>query len=185
MIQSFLSLQVFGLLKNVCPFQSGSKNDIYNLSTSIYDLVLIYVCHFHHHHHHHPLRVSQILPLSRYSCCYLGSLHPRNFEIILHEFQFYFLIQIFLYGNEYVSRTDNSIQIVSSSLHVWVFNFNLQFEMSSWKMVKISVSRIGVETVPNGFKLQVIFNLSHCFEEGKSYSSALFQAKHPEINYIY
>ena len=46
------------------------------LSTSIYDLVLIYVCHFHHHH---PLRVSQIWPVSRYSCCYLGSLHPRNF----------------------------------------------------------------------------------------------------------
>ena len=45
------------------------------LSTSIYDLVLIHVCHFHHHH----LIVSQILPLSRYSCCYLGSLHPRNF----------------------------------------------------------------------------------------------------------
>ena len=36
------------------------------LSTSIYDLVLIYVCHFHHHCHH--LIVSQIWPLSRYSC---------------------------------------------------------------------------------------------------------------------
>ena len=44
------------------------------LSTSIYDFVLIYVCHFHHYH----LIVSQIW-LSRYSCFYLGSLHPRNF----------------------------------------------------------------------------------------------------------
>ena len=31
-----------------------TKNVIFTkLSTSIYDLVLIYVCHFHHHHHHH------------------------------------------------------------------------------------------------------------------------------------
>ena len=56
---------------------------LFMLSTSIYDLVLIYVCHFHHHH---PLKVSQILPLLRYSCCYLGSLHPRNFmqKIFVH-----------------------------------------------------------------------------------------------------
>ena len=47
-------------------------------STSIYDLVLIYVCHFHHHF---LLIVIQIWPLSRYSCFYLGSLHPRNFMI--------------------------------------------------------------------------------------------------------
>ena len=45
------------------------------LSTIIYDLVLIYVCHFHHHLLH--LTVSQITALSRYSCLYLGSLHPR------------------------------------------------------------------------------------------------------------
>ena len=32
------------------------------LSTSIYDLVLIYVCHFHHHHH--PLTFPQILLIS-------------------------------------------------------------------------------------------------------------------------
>ena len=49
------------------------------LSTSIYDLVLIYVCHFHHHHP--ALTFPQIWPLSRYSCCYLGSLHPRNFDL--------------------------------------------------------------------------------------------------------
>ena len=42
------------------------------LSTSIYDLVLLHVCHFHHHH----LIVVQ-LSLSRYSCLYLGSLHPK------------------------------------------------------------------------------------------------------------
>ena len=46
------------------------------LSTSIYDLVLIYVCHFHHH----PQTFPQFRTLSRYSCCYLGSLHPRNFR---------------------------------------------------------------------------------------------------------
>ena len=52
------------------------------LSTSIYDLVLLYVCHFHHHFLH--LTVTQILYfssfsliLSRYSCFYLGSQHPR------------------------------------------------------------------------------------------------------------
>ena len=46
---------------------------LHKLSTSIYDLVLIYVCHFLHH----PLRITQITQLSRYSCLYLGSLHPR------------------------------------------------------------------------------------------------------------
>ena len=42
------------------------------LSTSIYDLVLINVCHFHL-----LLSVAQITAISRFSCLYLGSLHPR------------------------------------------------------------------------------------------------------------
>ena len=46
-------------------------------STSIYDLVLLDVCHFHHHQ----VIVTQIWPLSRYSCLYLGSLHPRILKI--------------------------------------------------------------------------------------------------------
>ena len=46
------------------------------LSTSIYDLVLIYVCHFHHHP---PVIFLSNNGLSRYSCLYLGSLHPRIF----------------------------------------------------------------------------------------------------------
>ena len=40
--------------------------------------MLIYVCHFHHHH---CLIVAQLWALSRYSCVYLGSLHPRNFTL--------------------------------------------------------------------------------------------------------
>ena len=32
-----------------------------------------------------PVIVSQIWPLSRYSCCYLGSLHPRNFHSYFSE----------------------------------------------------------------------------------------------------
>ena len=52
------------------------------LSTSIYDLVLLDVCHFHHHHVTHTFlsnhRDSSVFShLSRYSCLYLGSLHPR------------------------------------------------------------------------------------------------------------
>ena len=57
----------------------------YLLSTSIYNLVLIYVCHFHHHF---LLTVIQILYfssfsliLSRYSCFYLGSQYPRIFYL--------------------------------------------------------------------------------------------------------
>ena len=46
-------------------------------STSIYDLVLINVCHFH-------LSVAQIMALSRYSCLYLGS--------CIHEFFNWFWI---------------------------------------------------------------------------------------------
>ena len=50
------------------------------LSTSIYDLVLIYVCLFHHHHHHPVIFLSNH-GLSRYSCLHLGSLHPRIFYL--------------------------------------------------------------------------------------------------------
>ena len=46
--------------------------------SSIYDLVLIYVCHFHHHFLLLHLIVSQTWGLSRYSCFYLGS--------CIHEF---------------------------------------------------------------------------------------------------
>merc|ERR1711963_758846 len=46
------------------------------LSTSIYDLVLIYVCHFHHHPHPPVIFLSNH-GLSRYPCLHLGSLHPR------------------------------------------------------------------------------------------------------------
>ena len=49
---------------------------IWLLSTSIYDLVLIYVCHFHHYHQGTFLSNQG---LSRYSCLHLGSLHPRIF----------------------------------------------------------------------------------------------------------
>ena len=34
-----------------------------------------------------PVTVSQIWPLSRYSCFYLGSLHPRNFRNIMGYFK--------------------------------------------------------------------------------------------------
>ena len=67
------------------PLCDGSNTIL--LSTSIYDLVLIYVCHFHHHFLL-LLTVNQILyfssfslVLSRYSCFYLGSQHPRIFNI--------------------------------------------------------------------------------------------------------
>ena len=53
------------------------------LSTSIYDLVLIYVCHFHHHFLLIVVQImyfsSYFLVLSRYLCFYLGSQHPRIF----------------------------------------------------------------------------------------------------------
>ena len=42
--------------------------------TSVYDLVLLHVCHFHHYH-----LIDVQLSLSRYSCLHLGSLHPRIF----------------------------------------------------------------------------------------------------------
>ena len=51
------------------------------LSTSIYDLVLLHVCHFHHHQHHPTFWQFRI---SRYSCFYLGSLHPRIFQLKMH-----------------------------------------------------------------------------------------------------
>ena len=58
---------------------SWFTNKTFLLSTSIYDLVLIYVCHFHHHHHHPHLTFLSYHWLSRYSCLHLGSLHPRIF----------------------------------------------------------------------------------------------------------
>ena len=52
------------------------------LSTSIYDLKLIYVCHFHHH-----FRVTfpQFHRLSRFPCLHHGSLHPRILEIRMNK----------------------------------------------------------------------------------------------------
>ena len=50
---------------------------MFMLSTSIYDLVLIYVCHFLHHHLQGTFLSNQ--RLSRYSRLHLGSLHPRIF----------------------------------------------------------------------------------------------------------
>ena len=67
-------------------FVCQSTNFTYDviLSTSIYDLVLLDVCHFHHHHHHvthtflsNHWDSSVFSRLSRYSCLHLGSLHPR------------------------------------------------------------------------------------------------------------
>ena len=47
------------------------------LSTRIYDLVLLDVCHFHHTFLSNHWDSSVFSPLSRYSCLYLGYLHPR------------------------------------------------------------------------------------------------------------
>ena len=59
-----------------------SSMDCLILSTSIYDLVLLDVCHFHHQTHtflSNHWDCSEFSRLSRYSCLYLGSLHPRIF----------------------------------------------------------------------------------------------------------
>ena len=54
------------------------------LSMSIYDLVLIYVCHFHHQDH--PVIFLSNHGLSRYSSLHLGSLHPRILLIESYSF---------------------------------------------------------------------------------------------------
>ena len=69
MTHSAFNIQHSGLLA-----EKKKNRVIIFLSTSIYDLVLLHVCHFHHH----CLIVVQ-LSLSRYSCLHLGSLHPRIF----------------------------------------------------------------------------------------------------------
>ena len=56
-------------------FNLGEKWMYLKLSTSIYVLMLLNVCHFHHPHHHQSF--PQIRPILRYSCLYLESLHPR------------------------------------------------------------------------------------------------------------
>ena len=72
MTHSAFNIQHSGLLA-----EKKKNRVIIFLSTSIYDLVLLHVCHFHHH----CLIVVQ-LSLSRYSCLHLGSLHPRIFFLI-------------------------------------------------------------------------------------------------------
>ena len=59
-------------IHNLLPRYKSKK-----LSTSIYNLVLIHVCHFHHQHHHKTFLSNH--GLSRYSCLHLRSLHPRIF----------------------------------------------------------------------------------------------------------
>ena len=58
------------------------------LSTSIYDLVLIYVCHFLHHKTFLSIYSFSLVffILSRYSCLHLGSLHPRIFCQVFTDF---------------------------------------------------------------------------------------------------
>ena len=56
------------------------------LSMSIYDLVLLNLCHFHHHQ---PLIVTQITQRSRYLCFYLGSPSIQEFSKLI------FVIRIF------------------------------------------------------------------------------------------
>ena len=76
------------------------------LSTSMYDLVLIYVCHFHHH----PVIFLSNHGLSRYSCLHLGSLHPRIFYYELSD-NFFLSNQSF----EVPSGSLRYIQVVSGS----------------------------------------------------------------------
>ena len=80
--------EVWMLFESICLWLIYDWLDRVNikeiLSTSIYDLVLIYVCHFHHHFFLLRVTFPQFRTLSRYSCCHLGSLHSRNFfETIL------------------------------------------------------------------------------------------------------
>ena len=55
------------------------------LSTSIYDLVLIYVCHFHHHHHH---RRNGCSTLSSIEILVLLSWIPASKEFFTKEIHF-------------------------------------------------------------------------------------------------
>ena len=54
------------------------------ISTCIYDLVLLNVCHSHHHQHQ--VMFPQLSTLSRYSCLHLGS--------CIQEFLKYFIFQL-------------------------------------------------------------------------------------------
>ena len=58
-----------------------------------HDLVVIDVCHFHHHQ----VIVTQIWPLSRYSCLYLGSCIQEFLHLkviwLFHIFSIWFLVE--------------------------------------------------------------------------------------------
>ena len=87
------------------------------LSTSIYDLVLIYVCHFHHQHHQKTFLSNQ--GLSRYSCLHLGSLHPRIFR--LKRFLICISLQVHLKIEHHIALNNNLsflIKFQSNALNI-------------------------------------------------------------------
>ena len=130
-----------------CHYDCKSLPDLFTLfsfdnklSTSIYDLVLIYVCHFHHHFHH--LRVVQFqwnsVNLSRYSCLYLGSLHPRIFEKKLlnfskhqfHEFfKYVFLLHNLIFPTRFMRFQITCAQRGSNSA---------SFTITTWTLLSFS-----------------------------------------------
>ena len=84
------------------------------LSTSIYDLLLTHVCHFHHHPHHQSF--PQIWHLSKCSCLNLGS---RIHEICLEIFR--------LYNEQFVSSSGINIATDLDREFLIVCGNSLQF----------------------------------------------------------
>ena len=107
------------------------------LSTSIYDLVLIYVCHFHHYHQGTFLSNHG---LSRCSCLHLGSLHPRilfqsfsgKISVIVDEMLFH------LFHKNTKLRRLSTLHIVEGWLSLSLFFFLLMLPKRSFLLPSIS-----------------------------------------------
>ena len=105
------------------------------LSTNIYDLELLDVCHFHHHTFLSNHGDSSVFsPLSRYSCLHLGSLHPRIFKLkyVVHHLGF---IKIYIF-TKFLS--------VLESLNTPVSTFNWNHKSNYLKVDKYLLGIVSV-----------------------------------------
>ena len=110
-----------------------SFSKVSTLSTSIYDLVLLDVCHFGHHHHPHTFLSnhwdsSVSSRLSRYSCLHLGSLHPRILNTKMLENKDQNVLTFAIIKNCLIWSRFDIVPLKTSSIEI---NYNLQWAQNT------------------------------------------------------
>ena len=118
----------------------------YFLSTSIYDLVLIYVCHFHHHYHHLTvtpnIHFSSFFIISNNFLTFFNSFVTifNCFSALLIHFSTYFYLlllistySILIWPNCYLNLTTIEILVLLS----WIFASKEFSQLDLWEKTEL------------------------------------------------